>query len=366
MPTMRLAAARILTPIALIVVPIVSYVFLFQIAWTDNSFAIDFHNEIYPEAKELWHAMHASPSGNADLAYGSNHVWPPLVGYVAIPLTALSPSAADFVIALIGVACFGAALWTVGVRDWRVYGAASLWGPVINEMRTAHLTLILCLLVAILWRTRERTAIPGLVLGLAVALKIFLWPLALWLLSLRRWREAAIAAAAAAASLLLLLPFGGILPYARLLRRLGAEFDQDSYNPYGLLAQVGAPSAVARIVSLAIGLGILALAYRRRSFALSVAGALLLSPIVWLDYFALTAIPLAVVRPRFSWVWLLPILTFGMFSAGAGIGVTTNTIRVLIIFTVVVWYTQRLERGASVKPVSESRTPDQQTATANG
>ena len=139
-----------------------------------------------------------------------------------------------------------AALWIVGVRDWRVYGAASLWGPVIGEMRTAHLTLILCLLLAIVWRARARTAVAGLTLGVIIGLKFFLWPLVLWLASTRRWREACIAVATAAASLLLLLTSIGIADYVRVLRFLGDKFDQTGYSPYSLLVQAGAPHAIAR------------------------------------------------------------------------------------------------------------------------
>jgi len=344
---MRAAAAKIVPPLALIVVPVIAYVNMFHLARSNGTFAIDFRNEIYPEAQQLLRGQNPFPSATADLRHGSNHIWPPLVGYAAAPLTALPPAAAEVVIAVFGIACFGAALWIVGVRDWRVYGAASLWGSVIGEMRVAHLSLILCLLAAIVWRTRARTAVAGLTLGFAIGLKFFVWPLAVWLASLRRWWEAGIAAATGAATLLLLLPFVGILEYVRLLRRLSAAFDQDAYSPYGLLIQAGAGSTVARGVWLALGAAVLALAWRRRSFALFVAAALLLSPIVWLDYFALTAVPLAVVRPTFSWVWLLPVLTFGIPSSGAGIGLTTQTLRVLAVFAVVVWYTERRERHAS-------------------
>ena len=40
------------------------------------------------------------------------------------------------------------------------------------------------------------------------------------------------------------------------------------------------------------------LAWRLQSFVLFIAAALILSPIVWLDYYALLAVPLAIVRPR--------------------------------------------------------------------
>jgi hypothetical protein len=343
---MRAAAAKVVPPICLIVVPVVAYVNLLLLARGNDTLAQDFHNEIYPEAQELLHRHEQFVAGTASITRFPDDVWPPLVGYLAAPLTALSPASADVVIVLVGIACFGAALWTVGVRDWRVYGAASLWGPVIGEMRTAHLTLILCLLVAIVWRTRARTAIAGLTLGLAIGLKFFLWPLVLWLASLRRWREAGIAAATAAASLLLLFTSIGILAYVRVLRALGEKFDQDGYAPYSLLVQLGAPNTMARVVSLAIGAAVVALAWRRRSFGLFVAATLLLSPIVWLDYFAVLAVPLAVVRPSFSWVWLVPILAFGLPSAGVAVGVP-KTIWVLVLFTVVVWYTERSEQSAS-------------------
>ena len=152
---------KVLAPFGLIVVPVLAYLNLFRIARDDGSLALDFHNEIYVEAQILLRGDSPFPSLTDSMTQGPNYIWPPLVGYAAAPLTWLRPSAADIVIVLLGIACFAAALWIVGVRDWRVYGAASLWGPVIGEMRTAHLTLILCLLVAIVWRTRERTAIPG-------------------------------------------------------------------------------------------------------------------------------------------------------------------------------------------------------------
>jgi hypothetical protein len=353
---LRAATVKVLAPFGLIVVPVLAYVHLFRIARDDGSLALDFHNEIYVEAQMLLRGDSPFPSLTDSMTHGPNYIWPPLVGYAAAPLTWLRPSVADSVIILLGIACFAAALWIVGVRDWRVYGAASLWGPVIGEMRTAHVTLILCLLVAIVWRTRERTALAGITLGIAVALKFFVWPLALWLAAQRRWLEAGIAAAVAAASLLLLLPFIGIIEYVRLLRRLSDAFDQDGYSPYGLLAQAGVPEQVARVIALSVGLAVLVAAWRRCSFGLFVAAALLLSPIVWLDYYALTAVPLAVVRPRFSWVWLVPILTFGLPSAGLGAGDVLRTSWALAVFGVVVGYTAWREEEATVISLPALRT----------
>jgi hypothetical protein len=55
---------------------------------------------------------------------------------------------------------------------------------------------------------------------------------------------------------------------------------------------------------------VLVLTLRRRSFALAIAAALALSPIVWLHFFAMLVLPLAVSFPRFRWVWLLPLPLF--------------------------------------------------------
>ena len=86
-----------------------------------------------------------------------------------------------------------------------------------------------------------------MLVGLAVAIKFFVWPVGLWLAATRRLADAALAAAVAACSLLLLLPFTSLHEYADALRRLGQVFDQDSYNVYGVLVQAGAPDAVARV-----------------------------------------------------------------------------------------------------------------------
>ena len=91
----------------------------------------------------------------------------------------------------------------------------------IGEIRISHLTPVLCLLAALVWRYRDSTVRPGLALGLAGAVKFFLWPLGLWLLALRNARAALLAAVVAAASLLLVLPFTGLDEFARLMVDLG-------------------------------------------------------------------------------------------------------------------------------------------------
>jgi hypothetical protein len=223
------------------------------------------------------------------------------------------------------------------VRDWRVYGVVGLWPEVVSEMRVSHLTPIVAVLVAAAWRYRDTRNLPGLLVGLSVAVKFFVWPVALWLAAVRRTREALLAALVAGASLLLVLPYMGIDDYAHRLSKLGRAFDQDSYTVFGLLVQAGASEGVARGATFAVGIGILVAMWRYQSFALAIAAALVLSPIVWLDYLALAALPLALARPRLSAIWFLPIATWGLEGAGIGIGDVSDIARLLVVYGVVFW-----------------------------
>ena len=102
----------------------------------------------------------------------------------------------------------------------------------------------------------------------------------------------------------------------------------------GLLTQLGASDTAAHVATYALGTGLLVLTWRLRSFALAIAAALVLSPIVWLDFYALAAIPLAIARPRLSWIWFLPLVTWGLPSSGIATDVW-GVGRLLVVFAVV-------------------------------
>ena len=106
-----------------------------------------------------------SPARIIRSSTGKNLIWPPVAAFLVSPLTVLSPGAADWAIALLGLAAALLSLRIVGVRDWRVYGAFALWPPVIGEIRVSHLTPFLCVLVALAWRYRDVRFAPGLAVG---------------------------------------------------------------------------------------------------------------------------------------------------------------------------------------------------------
>jgi hypothetical protein len=328
------AGRRALPYAALAALPAVVILTMFVIALTTGPLAWDFRNELYPQAKTLLDGNNPWPEG----------LWPPLATVVAMPFTGLPSEAAGVAFALLGLACMALALWLVGVPDWRVYGVVALWPSVLGDVRIAHLTPLLCLLAAIVWRYRDRPLASGLALGAAAGLKFLLWPLGVWLVATGRIRATVIAAVVAAAALLAVVPFAPIDDYVDTLRQVRNTFDQDSYSPFGVLMQLGVSDALAHLVMYAIGGGLLVVTWFRKSFALAIAAALVLSPIVWLDFYALAAIPLAIARPRLSWVWLLPLLTWGLPSSGIATDPVWGVTRVLIVFAVVCVVSARGER----------------------
>ena len=289
------------------VVPVVALTLALWAYWGDDRLALDFHHEVYRQADAVVHGERAYDAPDADLSDRANFLWPMAAVLPVVPLTALPTGVADWLATALVIAALVAALGVLEVRDWRVYGVVLLWPATIEAIQTANISLPLTLLVAVMWRYRDRAAIAGIALGYGVAIKLFLWPVVVWLALVGRRSAAAIAAATAAASLLLLLPFTSIADYVRLLRNLGRTFEHDSYTPFALLTDLGVPDTAARAMTIALGLAVLSLAWRRRSLGLALAAALVLSPIVWRHFFVLLMVPLALSRPRFDAVWLIPI-----------------------------------------------------------
>jgi hypothetical protein len=273
----------------------------------DDRLALDFHHELYVQAEAVIDGDDAIDRPDAYLADRANKVWPMSAVLPVVPLTAIPPEVADWLATAAVLAALIGALWVLDVHDWRIYGVVLLWPAVIEAVQTANASLPLTLLVALAWRYRDRAAVAGLALGYGIAVKLFLWPVAIWFALVGRLRAALVAGVVAAASLLLLLPWTSIADYVRLLRNLGETFEHDSYTPFALLTDVGLPDLPARVLTVLLSAAVLGLAWRRRSLGLAIAAALVLSPIVWRHFFTILIVPLALSRPRFDMVWLIPI-----------------------------------------------------------
>ena len=303
------ALKRVAPPALLGALPVVILVFWVVESVHHGNFGIDFKGELYPEAKLVAHGKNPFPPSNANLSGGVNRIFPVPAAIAAIPFTVLPKGAATALFVILLAVAVAATLRVMGVTDWRLYGLVSLWPATISALQVGNITIVLGLLGAVAWRYRDRTYAAGLAIGLAVALKLILWPLLFWLAARGRYRGAVAGLAISAASFLLVLPFTSLTDYAHLLQNLGNTFAPRSYSVAGLLVQSGATSlSTAKLVGDAVGVVALAVACRRRSFALAVVASILLSPIVWLHYFELLALPLAAVWPRYAPVWLVPLV----------------------------------------------------------
>lgn len=336
-------------------VPLVALVLALAAYAGDDRLALDFHHELYRQAEAVVDGRPAYDEPDADLSDRANFLWPMAAVLPIVPVTTVPAAAADWLATAFVIAALVATLVVLRVRDWRVYGVVLLWPATIEAIQTANASLPLTLLVAAMWRWRDRWPVAGAALGYAVALKLFLWPVVAWLALVGRVRAGVAAGVVAAMSLLLLLPFTSLGDYVSLLRNLADTFEHDSYTPFALLTDAGVPDPAARAMTVGLGLCVLVIAWRRRSLGLALAAALILSPIVWRHFFVLLLVPLALSRPRFDAVWLVPIGLWvgdGTFN-GAPWQTATCLALVAITFALCEWRTPREPKG----PRADARDP---------
>jgi hypothetical protein len=249
--------------------------------------------------------------------------YPPVLADLAVPLHPLGGSAAGIVWMLLSLAAVALALWFLDVHDWRCYALALVFLFTRSAVDLGTVEPLLLLAVAAAWRWRDRIIAAGSAVGAAIVLKLFLWPLAVWLAITRRVRSAGVAIAFALALALVTwagIGFAGIGDYPGVLRKLADQESTSSYSVVALGVRAHLPLAAARVLSVVVALALLAAAWwavrdvhrtaRSRDVAtltLCIAAALAASPIVWVHYFLLLLVPLALTSPRLSPLWLVPL-----------------------------------------------------------
>jgi hypothetical protein len=299
-------------------VPLVSLVLLLATFSDQHRIGLDF-TTAYSQAGFVVDGLNPYANPDADVSGGSIGAWPIAAILPAVPLRVFPPGVAVWIATAVALATLMATLLVLGVRDWRVAGVILLWPPAIDAYQTANVSAMLALLTALAWRYRDRSTVAGLALGTGVALKFFLWPVVAWYATTRRVAAAVIAVLLAGASLVLVLPFVSLGDYLRLVDNLSDTFDERSYTPFALFVGLGLPDGVARAITVALGVGLFALAWRRRSLGLAIATAFVLSPIIWRHYFVLLAVPMAISFPRLHPAWAIPLgfwLVPGTYNGG--------------------------------------------------
>ena len=326
-------------------------------------FALDFRHAFLPAAHSVLHgASPYSPVGSRAVAEGTAFLYPPLSAYMLAPFTLLPPLAAEIVAVVLIAACVPAALLLLGVRDWRCHAIAFLWWPTIIAIQSGNLTLPMLVAVALVWRYRDRRWIVALAAGLLVALKLFFWPVLVWLVATRRYRTAGFAAATSV--FFVLVPwagigFAGLRGYPHLLSSVSRSEGPRSYSVAALLHSMlpswTAATALETLVGVAV-LGALLLAGRRGrdrdAFALSLVAVLLLSPLLEMHYLALLLVVVALYRRRFGLAWAVPLLFWGAPATTAGSPVQVVHVLGVVAATLAVayWGWEPLAFGRALRP----------------
>ena len=252
----------------------------------------------------------------AALAHFDHYVYPPVAALVFAPVAEL-PSGVGRVLvfagALVAIVC---ALRLLQVADWRCYGVALVSAPAIDSLALGALTSFLLLGTAVAWRYRDRTVVVAVVVAFTAVLKLFLWPLVIWLVATRRWRSAALCVAAGTVLLLgswAVIGFAGLRSYPTLLHVLDRIEAPVSYSVVALVGvSGGAETAFTAVLAVALAVAVVLAARApdgdRRGFAAAVLAALVATPLLWLHYLLLLYVPIALYRPRLAPLWFLPVL----------------------------------------------------------
>lgn len=300
------------------VVPCLVTLGVWGIAASHHMFAVDFNHAFWPAGHRVLAGLspYAAPDSLAART-GVAFVYPAPGALLFAAFAWLPHGTANVVFTLVTLAAALGACAAAGVRDWRIYGIVLLWPSVIAGWQTANLSLLLAFGVACAWRARERPVAAGVIVGVVVSLKVFLWPLALWLAGTRRWRALAWAIIATAVVNLVswaVIGYTEVDAYMRLARVVAGLEQRIGYTPYALVLKFGAGRMLAWTMALALAGGaagwcLRAALWGRDAAALTAAItlALLATPVVWSHYFALLLVPLAVARPRFCWAWAIPL-----------------------------------------------------------
>ncbi len=255
------------------------------------------------------------------------YIYPPLLAWALQPLVAVGEHGAVVLAELISHACLAAFVLLLrpllALRSWEasawLYVLVAAWFPVRQNLYGAQVNVLLLLLVTVwLAVAQQGRAASGIPLGASFAIKFLTAPLLGYLALRRAWPALAVALAAVAVLWALAAP--GWLPeyWARVFPHLGSGTGfRENIAPSGTLirlfqpssfyGQAGAPPPAARVLTLAISLGLLALtAWRlgwspregRQGLVLEASAVVAVAPIVstltWPSHVVLLLLPIGV------------------------------------------------------------------------
>jgi Glycosyltransferase family 87 len=245
-------------------------------------------------------------------------VYPAPANLAMVPLSLLPYWVSAGLFTVLSVAAMLVALRLLEVRDWRCYGLALISWPFVFGLELGALGPLLVLGAAALWRWRDRLWPPAIALASIVITKVFPFPLAIWLIVTRRYRQLALAAVLGVTVTLgawAVLGFAGLASYPTMLANLSSIQEGRSDSVVAVLLAAGISARAAQALALLAAAGLLGVSWRfarsgghqRRAFGLAVMAALTASPIVWDHYLVLLFVPIALLSPSYSRLWLVPL-----------------------------------------------------------
>lgn len=263
----------------------------------------------------------------------ANYVYPPLFAFLSTPLTAVPYSVAVGIFAAASIGALMLSLYLFGVRDWRCYSLVVVFPLTRDGFTLGTIGPFLLVTIALAWHFRDRLRVVSAAsVGVGIILKLFLWPLVIWLAATRRVWAALLSVLLGALIALVCwaaIDFRGLTDYPALLRRLSHLESLKSYSVVALGHALGLPVSVAWAVAIAIGAALLIAVVRTGrdtkrpprerdavSLTYAVAAALVLSPILWSHYLVLIVVPIALARPRLSPLWFVPLIQSALSYAG--------------------------------------------------
>jgi hypothetical protein len=304
-----------------------------------GAWALDFNGNFIIPARDILRGV--SPYHSAYLAHVRDAVaaghhsdefsrgvfatYPAPALLIGVPFSYLPAALAEWLWVGLMLGCAALALRIVGVRDWRVYGAALLAPALGTSLVYGTIGGGLMLGLAATWRWRDHAWRAGAALGALIVLKLIFVPLLAWLLITRRWLCALLACASAAVLWLAgwaLIGFHGLAGYPHLLSLLTQIEKRQGFSSLSYALSIGLGEGAASAVPYVLGSCVIALlwiAVQRggpradaHGFLLAGLATIAFSPIVWLHYLVLLFVPLAVLRPRLGVAWLMPSLLWVM------------------------------------------------------
>jgi hypothetical protein len=284
---------------------------------------------------------YVAPNVSAYLHF-DRFVYPPVAAVLFAPFAAVPSGPSRVLMFAAGLAAVLTALRILRVQDWRCYGIALISAPSINSVALGALTSFLLLGAAVCWRYRDNAAVAGVATALTALLKLFLWPLGVWLVVTRRWRAAIVCASSGLILLLggwAVIDFAGLRSYPTILHVLQQVEIPVSYSLVALFGLSGGAATAVTVVLSLTGIAAIWAAARgeggdRRAFAVAIFVSLVATPLLWMHYLLLLFVPIAFYRPRLSGLWFLPLLLWLTPSSNSH-GETWRIVLALAVIAVV-------------------------------